>query len=175
MATKNRLVSPINFIYLISFSICATAPSSSNAEKLKQAYLDDKQNVHVLTAHGHHAQVTNKKNSTELKIAPDNETVAWLVMNNWTAEGDIRPGSEELAIYRNGKADSIKCRPFIRDYWFWNNGSQVAIDCGGRHFAGREILYDTKTLKEISRFNQNDIPMEKTSRLVEPRQLTSLN
>ena len=161
MTTKNSLVPPINLIYLILFLTGATAPSSSNAEKLKQAYLDDKQNVHIVTARGHHTQVTNKKNSTELKLARDNETVAWLVMNNWTAEGDIGPGSEELVIYRNGKTVSIKCGPFIRDYWFWNNGSQVAIDCGGKHFAGREILYDTKTLKEVSRFDQNDIPVEK--------------
>jgi hypothetical protein len=139
----------------------AAAPARSNAEKLKRAYLDDKQNVHVVTARGHHTQVTNKKNSAELKLAPDNETVTWLVMNNWTAEGDIGPGSEELVIYRNEKVTSIKCGPFIRDYWFWKNSNQIAIDCGGRHFAGREILYDTKTMKEASRFDQNDVPMEK--------------
>lgn len=106
-------------------------------------------------------QITNKGNSAELKLAPDNETVAWLVINNWIAEGYIKPGSEELVIYRGGKINSIKCSPFIRDYWFWKDGRQVAIDCGGRHFAGREILYDAATLKEVSSFDQNDIPMEK--------------
>lgn len=161
MATQNSLLPPINFICMACLLTGATAPSISNAEKLKQVYLDDKQNVHIVTARGHHIQVTNKKNSSEVKLAPDKETVAWLVLNNWTAEDDIRPGSEELVIYSSGKVKSIKCRPFIRDYWFWKNGNQVAIDCGGRHFAGREILYDSKTLKEVSRLDQNDVPLEK--------------
>jgi hypothetical protein len=96
-----------------------------------------------------------------LKLAPDNETVAWLALNTWKAEGDGRPGSEELVIYRNGKLASIKCTPFIRDYWFWQNGSQIAIDCGGRHFAGRELLYDTRTLRELASFDQAEVQLEK--------------
>jgi len=82
-------------------------------------------------------------------------------LNSWIAEGDIGPESEELAIYHRGKITSIKCSPFIRDYWFWKNGRQVAIDCGGRHFAGREILYDIENLKEISSFDQNKVLLEK--------------
>lgn len=148
-------------LFLIITAPPANANANANAEKLKRAYLDNKQNVHIVTARDHHAQLTHKGNSAELKLAPDNETLAWLVMNNWTAEGDIGPGSEELAIYRNGKIGSIKCSPFIRDFWFWKKGSQVVIDCGGRHFAGREILYDTTTLQEVSRFDQNDVPLEK--------------
>lgn len=131
------------------------------AEALKSVYLDEKKNVHVVTAHGTLHRLTDKGNATSLKLAPDGETVAWLVMNPWAAEGDDGPGSEELVIYRNKKVNSIKCRPFIRDYWFWMNGSQVAIDCGGRHFAGREILYDTRTLKELSSFDQAEVPLEK--------------
>lgn len=161
MTTQKTLVHPAILIGFLCCLTVATASNSINAEKLKRVYLDDKQNVHVVTARNQHTQITNKGNSTELKLAPDNETVAWLVINNWIAEGDIKPGSEELIIYRDGKIASIKCSPFIRNYWFWKDGRQVAIDCGGRHFAGREILYDTATLKEVSRFDQNDVPMEK--------------
>jgi hypothetical protein len=149
---------------LIIFLCCLTgaaASTSVKAEKIKRAHIDDKQNVHIITARDRHTQVTDKGNSTELKLAPDNETVAWLVVNKWTAEGDIGPGAGELVIYRSGKITSIKCSPFIRDYWFWQDGRQIAIDCGGRHFAGREILYDTRTLKEVASFDQNDVPMEK--------------
>lgn len=115
----------------------------------------------TLTSHGRHIQVTTKINATSLKITPDNETVAWLVMNNWIAESDDELGSEELVVYHDGKTAPIKCHPFIRDYWFWKNGNQIAIDCGGRHFAGTEILYDTKTAKTISSFYQRDVPLEK--------------
>lgn len=131
------------------------------AEKLKIAYLDQKNNVHLVTNRGEHRQVTHKGNASLLKFASDKETVAWLVLNIWVAEGDEKPGSEELIVYRNGKAASIKCTPFIRDYWFWKNGDQLAIDCGGRHFAGREILYDAKTLKELASFDQAKVPLER--------------
>jgi hypothetical protein len=82
-------------------------------------------------------------------------------MNTWTAKGDDGPSSEELMIYRSGKIRSIKCTPLIRDYWFWMNGSQIAIDCGGRHFAGHETLYDTKTMRELSSFDEAEVPLEK--------------
>jgi hypothetical protein len=148
-----------------SRSLCALIFVSfvSHAEEgaLQKTYLDQKNNVHFVTSQGKHQQITHKGNASMLKLAPDNETVAWLVMNAWAAEGDDRPGSEELVIYRKGKAASIKCTPFIRDYWFWKNGDQVAIDCGGRRFAGREILYDTKTLKELANFDQAEIPLGK--------------
>ncbi|MFC3460559.1 hypothetical protein [Massilia haematophila] len=135
--------------------------SQAQAEALKRVYLDKKNNVHLQTKQGRDRQVTRKGSASMLKLAPDNETVAWLVLNTWTAEGDDKPGSEELVIYRNGKSASIKCGPFIRDYWFWQNGNQVAIDCGGRRFAGREILYDVKTLKKLETIDQAEVPIDK--------------
>jgi hypothetical protein len=41
------------------------------------------------------------------------------------------------------------------------NGNRIAIDCGGLHFAGREILYDVKTLKELDSFDQMTVPTNK--------------
>jgi hypothetical protein len=81
-------------------------------------------------------------------------------MNTWTAEGDDRPQSEKLMIYRDGKSASIKCDPFVRDYWFWERGAQVVVDCGGRHFAGLEMLYDTRTLKVLATLDQGKVPLE---------------
>lgn len=146
------------------FILLAAVAPRADAETLKKVYLDQKNNVHLITGDGKHHQVTNKGNAALLKLAPDNETVAWLVLNTWKAEGDNKPGSEELAIYRKGKHSSIKCSPFIRNYWFWSNGKQIAIDCGGRRFAGREILYDAITLKELASFDQANIPLEERPR-----------
>lgn len=147
-----------NFIFFILLTTIMTEPS---AETLRKVYLDQKNNVHLITGEGKHRQVTNKGNAALLKLAPDNKTVAWLVLNTWKAEGSDLAGSEELVIYRKGKQTSIKCTPFIRDYWFWVGGKQIAIDCGGWRFAGREILYDVHTLKELASFDQADIPLEK--------------
>lgn len=133
----------------------------ANAESIKKAYLDQNSNVHVITSDGTHRKITHKGNSSMLKLAPDKESVTWLVLNTWKADDDDKPGSEELAIYRNKKTISIKCTPFIRDYWFWKNGSQIAVDCGGRRFAGREILYDINTLRELADFDQADVSLEK--------------
>jgi hypothetical protein len=130
-------------------------------ETVRKAYLDQQKNVHVITTAGKDRKLTHKGNADSLKLAPDNRTIGWLVLNTWTAEGDDGPGSEELMIYREGKLASIKCAPFIRNYWFWKRGAQVAIDCGGRHFAGREILYDARTGKEVARLNQANVPLEK--------------
>lgn len=93
MTTQNTLLIPASLIGLLCCLTFATASNSINANKLKRAYLDDKQNVHVVTVRDHHTQITNKRNSTELKLAPDNETVAWLAINNWIAEADIKPTS----------------------------------------------------------------------------------
>ena len=147
--------------HLLCLLILSTSISYSRAKTLGKAYLDNKNNIYLITMQGHHKQITHTGNITSFKVAPDKETIAWLVANTWAAEGDDKPGSEELVIYRDGKFASVKCTPFIRDYWFWQNGAQVAIDCGGRHFAGREILYDSKTLKEIASFDQGDVPLQK--------------
>lgn len=151
-----KAISRFLFIVLLS-----AATTRINAEPLRKVYLDQKNNVHLVTMNGKHQQLSNRGNAATLKLAPDNETVAWLVLNTWKAEGADKPGSEELIIYRKGKHSSIKCTPFIRDYWFWSGGKQIAIDCGGRRFAGREILYEVKTLKELASFDQADIPTEK--------------
>lgn len=139
---------------LITFSI-----NYADAESLKKAYLDKKNNVHVVTPNAKHIQITRTGNAIMLKIAPNGETVTWLALNTWALQDDRRPGAEELVIYRNGTTASIKCTPFIRDYWFWKNGTQIAIDCGGWHFSGREILYDIKTLKELASFDQAEVPL----------------
>jgi hypothetical protein len=133
--------------------------TSADSETLKKAYLDAKGNVHLITEKGKHQQLTHEGNATSLKLAANNETVGWLVKNSWRPPGERTPGSEELVIHRHGKSASIKCTPFIRDYWFWQSGSQVAINCGGLHFAGREILYDTSSLREVASFDEADVPL----------------
>jgi hypothetical protein len=130
-------------------------------ETVRKAYLDEQKNVHVITASGKDQKLTHKGNADLLRLAPDNRTIGWLVPNTWTAPGDDGPQSEELVIYRDGKRATIKCGLFIRNYWFWKHGAQVAIDCGGRHFAGREILYDTRTMKEVAGLDQAKVPLEK--------------
>lgn len=78
--------------------LCASI--NTEAETLKCAYLDKENNVHIKHLSGLDVKITKTRNATSLKFAPDSETVAWLVMNTWVAEGDTRPQSEELKIYK---------------------------------------------------------------------------
>lgn len=81
--------------------------------------------------------------------SPDGKTAVWQVKD------------DEVRLYRNGRTRSIKCGPFIREFWFWQDGARIAIDCGGSHFAGREILYDSATLKQLDSFDQAEVPLER--------------
>jgi hypothetical protein len=146
---------------LIAFLSTSMLMASAYPETLKKIYLDSKRNVHIINDHGRDSQITDEGNASTLKLAPDRETVAWLVMNTWIAKDDDGSGSEELIVYRDGTRSSLKCTPFIRGYWFWKNGNQIAIDCGARHFAGRETLYDTRTMRELASFDEAKVPPEK--------------
>jgi hypothetical protein len=53
------------------FLICFAAPASANAEKIKRVDVDDKKNVHIVTAHNHHAQITHTRNATAIRLALD--------------------------------------------------------------------------------------------------------
>lgn len=140
--------------------LCAFVPKVQS-EKLRDAYLDATNNVHVVTAKGKDIKVTTGGHRAKPTISPDGESAVWLVLHKWVAAGEKEPGGSVLEIYRLGRIKSIKCEPFIRDYWFWQRGGRIAIDCGGSHFSGREILFDVNTLKEIDSFDQSRIPPEK--------------
>ncbi|MGK5025949.1 hypothetical protein [Janthinobacterium sp. RB2R34] len=134
---------------------------SSNGEKFSSIYIDKKNNVHIVFLDGRDEKISKNGHAENATLAPDKHSAAWLVLNTWIAEGDVAPGASLLAIYRNNKVRHIKCEPFIRDYWFWLGGKQVAIDCGGRHFAGTLMLYDTESLKNMDAIFQADIPEDK--------------
>lgn len=161
MLEKNSLTFLKRLFAILCFFSGIAFFTSTKAQMLRHAYIDKAHNVHIVTTTGHQTQLTRTKNAASLTVTPDRKTAAWLIMNDWTAEGDDGPQSEKLAVYRNGKITIIECGMFIRGYWFWQRGRNIAIDCGGRHFAGYEILYDAGTSKEIARFVQGEVPLEK--------------
>ena len=131
------------------------------AVNLSRVYLDKAHNVHLVTAEGSDRRLTATGHRAKPLLSADDEIVAWVVIHPWIAPGDTQPGASELQVFRQGRTRSIKCEPFIRDFWFLQKGKKIAIDCGGSHFAGREILYDIYSLKEIESFSQATVPTEK--------------
>lgn len=135
-------------------------PDQSNGH-LKKVFIDKNNNVHALFANGRERKLTTDGRVSGVKFPPDRDTIIWLIPNNWNAEGDLTPGGSKLAVYRAGRLQHISCEPFIRDYWFWMNGKQIAIECGARHFAGMLNLYDTSSLRKIDSIFEPDVPEEK--------------
>ncbi|WP_147328209.1 MULTISPECIES: hypothetical protein [unclassified Duganella] len=128
---------------------------------LERIYIDKSANVHVIYSNGKEKKLTKVGRATQAELSKDKRTAAWLIENTWTAEGDVGPGSSNLTVYRDGRFLHIECQPFIRDYWFWEDGRKIGIDCGGRHFAGTLTLYDVRTGKIIESIFQPNVPYEK--------------
>jgi uncharacterized membrane protein len=145
----------------LASALALAAGAQSQAAELQRAYIDAGGNVHVVTAAGKDLLAAPGVRASNAKLAPDGDSAAWMVMGAAPAQGETEAGSSEVRVYRDGKSRIIKCEPFIRDFWYWKKGGRIAIDCGGSHFAGREILYDAKSLKQLESFEQADVPVEK--------------
>jgi hypothetical protein len=148
---------PFNLLLSLILLISAQA----NSAIIEKAYLDSQNNVHFLDRNGKDVKITNDRKASEVSLSPDHRTIAWLIKETEKTDEGVEMGPSKLVIYRDGKARKIQCQPFIRGYWFWKSGAQFAIDCGGEHFAGWEILYDTESLKILKSFHQAEIPFEK--------------
>jgi hypothetical protein len=140
--------------------ICGCAFSAS----VKVVYIDKTNNVHIVGTDNKDAQATSTGNILDVKKSTDGVTVAWRVADDADPAGSSADladrGSHQLMIYRDGKVRSIECAPFIRDFWFWRRGTHIGIDCGGLHFAAREILYDTATLKQVDSVDEATVPVK---------------
>lgn len=134
--------------------------SGAMAADYKAAFARGKQ-VRLLTVAGKAITVREKYPVRDARVAPDGMAAAWLLVDEILEEPPGETGAATLVVYSKGKRRTLPCNLLIRDYWFHAQGQQIAYDCGGRHFAGNEVLFDTHTLKEIARFNQGDVPFDK--------------
>ena len=65
-------------------------------------------------------------------------------------KGEYEPMT--LVIARNGhEIRRIEGQPFVWDWTFWNDGRQVAVARGPKHFALFCSLFDVKTGRELQR------------------------
>jgi hypothetical protein len=144
---------------LIAVSFHSISLNTEFPPTILRAFLDIQNNVHVTDNTGKEFLLTTDGNVSELRISPNGKTVAWRKDKKNSTQANTN-SEDEIFIYRNRSIRSIMCEPTIRDYWFWMGGEKIALDCGGTHFAGRELLYDTSTLRLLEHFDQADLPME---------------
>lgn len=144
-------------LLVLLFSAALASPASAGT--WSRIFLDERGNVHLVQADGKEVRVSKNGKALNPKLAPDGETAAWLVGGKWS-DGEQAADANELAVYRHGRIRKIQCDPLIRDFWFWRDGAYVALDCGGRHFAGRNVLYDLKTFRQIESVDQATVPVD---------------
>ena len=118
--------------YLLAFVAVLAVPGQAKAAELRNAYLDDEQNVHVVTAAGKDIKLTLHGHRTNVALSPDGETAAWLVEHTWLAPGETEPGSSELVIYRKA-ATPVKHRLNLP------HCTCVKIGHRGVHFPNRRV------------------------------------
>lgn len=139
--------------------VCGVALLAANeagsAGELARAYADKAGNVHVVTAAGKDLKLTSDQRADDVRLSPDGAAAAWLTLSHFAADG--RKWPSELHVHYRGRTRSIKCAGIIREYWFWKDGTHVATDCGGLHFAGIETLYEVRTMQEVERFDQAQV------------------
>ncbi len=127
-----------------------------HAADFKKAHARGTQ-VKLVTTAGKTITVREKYPVREVRVAPDGKTVAWLLDDLSPEEAAGAVGAATLVVYSKAVRRTLPCPQLIRGYWFARAGKHIAYDCGGRHFEGQEVLFDTRTLKEIERFHQADV------------------
>jgi hypothetical protein len=132
--------------------LAAVAPafgSGGRAAGIADAYINQRGNVVVVATNGRETVVTSKGGCERIEVAKDHRTVAW---SKPTKRGSA------VFLYRDGVVKKIEGDPFIGGFWFVDGGRWIAIESGGMHFAGWELLYDVATLKRLAEFNQSTTP-----------------
>jgi len=120
---------------------------------IQSAYLGKQGNVHVITKSGSDIQLTKKGHNDQVKLSENKKAVGWISKR-------IKDESR-LVLYYEGNIRTFRGGPFVRDFWFVNDGEKIAVDIGGLHFAGMEILYDVTTGERLDEVRQWEVPYDK--------------
>lgn len=139
-------------------ALAVAAFPSASAGELAGAYADKAGNVHVRTSAGKDLQLSTDRSAEDVRLSPNGEAAAWLVLPRTAIDGQRWP--KELRVYHRGRVRSIHCAGIIREYWFWKQGSHIATDCGGLHFAGIETLYEVASLQKVDAIDQAQVTYE---------------
>jgi len=128
---------------------------------IKKIYVDKNNNFHVIEENGRDTQLSKRGKAIRIALSQDRKTAAWATYQLDKADNEDESSASRLTVYRNRGKHDIDCLPFLREYWFWEEGEKIAVYCGGLHFAGTYFLYDSTTGLLLESFYQTDIPEEK--------------
>ncbi len=89
----------------------------------------------------------------DVLIATNHSAAMW-------AEREPNGAVSRVFVLQGKRTREVQCYPRVRDYWFVGSGALIGLDCGGLHFAGKEILLTTANFKKIDEFDQAIVPPE---------------
>ena len=129
-------------LFVVSMSLNAGATTL----EFRRAYIGKNGAVHVVTENGRDTQIAKKGRNNQVRLSRNKRVVAWI--------SDHSKDESSLNIYYEGKIRTVSGGPFVRDFWFVDDGTKIGVDIGGLHFAGTEILYDVATGSQLDEVRQ---------------------
>ena len=159
IAAMRRLIA----VFLV---LCVSSALAAPGPAVTKAYADEKGAVHIVTADGrdhtiHPEKWQNGGGFTDVSIAPDGRTVAWVANQMLEPlEGGTNyayPVGLRVEVWRDGKViQNLNPDAYvIQDWIFLNNGEQVAIHTAPPH--GQEFYdcmrFDVRTGKKLEHWS----------------------
>jgi hypothetical protein len=119
----------------------------------QEAELDAEGNIYVSSDQGKLIWMSNTKHCSEMRQAPDRQTVGCRVMSD--PKPDDAMTSLQLEIYRKGghKVIIAPGAP-IGEWRFWNDGEQIAVSFRAADAPATYALYDSATGRVIEKLSQ---------------------
>ena len=139
-------------IFLVSVAIAPVrgALQSQSAEYTKQAEFDQQGNIYVSSDEGKLIWMGNTSRCEQASVAPDNQTVMCVVMQDEKL-GNTSPNLRIEIYSKGGRKQIVEPGPPLQEWHFWNGGEQIEIHFGSRKGEGTYALYDTGTGREIDK------------------------
>lgn len=131
---------------------------STNSTFVTKVFSDPHGHVHVVDSDGNDVAPPLEKNqidTTEEKIASDQQTVGWLVEFN-VGDGTSYPIALSLVVYRDGKIlHRFETTMVIADWQFVEGGKQVAFYTNTLHgdFGAHYELHDVSSGHLLAQYN----------------------
>jgi hypothetical protein len=131
-------------------------PESKRVEK---AFLDSKENVHIVYSSGEDVQITRDSRCEDLKVDKAEQLVGWV--RRGTVEDEkgrvIREFRAEIVVYQSGRDRRVIPGDMTIWNWkFWENGKKIAFCTGPTHGYCFFRLYDLESGHVIDECNKSD-------------------
>lgn len=147
---KPYLIVTLGVVGLVTLAAISDPAVADSFPTVSRVYVDETHGVHAVTSDGRNVQVTTHERGSDPQVGPDKGTIGWLVVTELVithgSKIDRHHVRETAQLYRDGKMlATIKPGLFIRQWTFWQGGTQVAVYSGPFYGPGVYTLFDVET------------------------------